>query len=84
MIHAGNTVKKFNYCFVPNMDGGNFIAQAYAHLKTLPEFAGASKQFVICDVAGNTLNVSAVIETTAAGQAVTAVNPTFVKTSNYS
>jgi hypothetical protein len=28
--------------FVPNMDGGNFIAQAYIHLKTLPEFAGAT------------------------------------------
>lgn len=27
--------------FTPSMDGGNFIAQAYAHLKTLPEFAGA-------------------------------------------
>ena len=29
------------YNFVPNMDSGNFIAQAYVHLKTLPEFAGA-------------------------------------------
>jgi len=29
------------YSFVPNMDGKNFIAQAYEHLKTLPEFAGA-------------------------------------------
>ena len=28
--------------FVPNMDGGNFIKQAYEHLKTLPEFAGAT------------------------------------------
>jgi hypothetical protein len=27
------------YEFVPAMDGGNFIAQAYEHLKTLPEFA---------------------------------------------
>ena len=31
-----------NYSFVPNMDSGNFIAQAYEHLKTLPEFAGAT------------------------------------------
>jgi hypothetical protein len=46
--------------------------------------AGASKQFVICDVVSNTLNVNAVVETTASAQAVTAVNPTFVKTSNYS
>ena len=28
--------------FVPNMDGGNFIAQAYTYLKTLPDFAGAT------------------------------------------
>lgn len=27
--------------FIPSMDGGNFITQAYEHLKTLPEFAGA-------------------------------------------
>ena len=30
-----------SYSFVPNLDGQNFIAQAYTHLKTLPEFAGA-------------------------------------------
>jgi len=30
-----------SYVFSPNMDGDNFIKQAYAHLKTLPEFAGA-------------------------------------------
>jgi hypothetical protein len=27
------------YLFTPNMDGDNFIKQAYLHLKTLPEFA---------------------------------------------
>lgn len=27
--------------FVPDLNAGNFIAQAYVHLKTLPEFAGA-------------------------------------------
>jgi hypothetical protein len=27
--------------FTPLMDGGNFIAQAYEHIKTLPEYAGA-------------------------------------------
>jgi hypothetical protein len=27
--------------FEPTMNGGNFIAQAYLHLKTLPEFANA-------------------------------------------
>jgi hypothetical protein len=32
---------KKQYSFVPNLNGANFIAQAYAHLKTLPEFAGA-------------------------------------------
>lgn len=30
-----------SYEFTPDMDGPNFIKQAYLHLKTLPEFAGA-------------------------------------------
>lgn len=30
------------FAFVPNMDSVNFIAQAYTHLKTLPEFTGAT------------------------------------------
>ena len=30
------------YSFTPNLDGQNFIAQAYNHLKTLPEFSGAT------------------------------------------
>jgi len=31
------------YCdFIPDMDGANFIKQAYEHLKTMPEFAGAT------------------------------------------
>lgn len=29
------------YSFNPNMDGANFIKQAYEHLKTLSEFSGA-------------------------------------------
>lgn len=29
------------YDFFPSLDGANFIRQAYEHLKTLPEFAGA-------------------------------------------
>jgi hypothetical protein len=29
------------FAFTPSMDAGNFIAQAYTYLKTLPEFAGA-------------------------------------------
>jgi hypothetical protein len=29
------------YSFAPDLAGKNFIAQAYDHLKTLPEFAGA-------------------------------------------
>jgi hypothetical protein len=32
--------KSFN--FVPALEGLNFIAQAYTHLKTLPEFADAT------------------------------------------
>lgn len=30
------------YEFTPDLDGENFIKQAYEHLKTLPEFAGAT------------------------------------------
>lgn len=30
------------YSFAPKMDGDNFIKQAYDHLKTLPEFSGAT------------------------------------------
>jgi hypothetical protein len=30
------------YKFAPNLDGANFIKQAYEHLKTLPEFSGAT------------------------------------------
>ena len=34
--------KESIYKFIPSMDGGNFIKQAYEHLKTLPEFSGAT------------------------------------------
>jgi len=34
-------IKKENYTFTPDMQGENFVKQAYEHLKTLPEFAGA-------------------------------------------
>ena len=30
------------YQFTPDLSGSNFIRQAYDHLKTLPEFAGAT------------------------------------------
>lgn len=30
------------FTFTPSIGAGNFIAQAYTHLKTLPEFAGAT------------------------------------------
>ena len=39
---AGELYKSNSYSFTPNMDSANFIAQAYEHLKTLPEFAGAT------------------------------------------
>lgn len=35
-------VDRRNYVFVPDLNGPNFIAQAYAHLKTIPEFTGAT------------------------------------------
>ena len=36
-----DAIKHEQFNFVPNLEGQNFIAQAYEHLKTLPEFAGA-------------------------------------------
>jgi hypothetical protein len=30
-----------DFSFAPNMNGSNFIAQSYLHLKSLPEFANA-------------------------------------------
>jgi hypothetical protein len=43
-VNFKNETFEFNkqYEFAPNMDGGNFIAQAYNYLKTKPEFAGAT------------------------------------------
>ena len=35
-------ISRKNYSFTPNLNGKNFIAQAYAHLKTLDEFADAN------------------------------------------
>lgn len=41
--YSGDAIKgNKTFDFVPNMNGGNFIKQAYEHLKTLPEFAGAT------------------------------------------
>lgn len=38
---ASPSVHRMEYSFVPDMDGGNFIRQAYVHLKSLPEFSAA-------------------------------------------
>lgn len=37
----GEVLYNFAQTFVPSLDGSNFIAQAYEHLKTLPEFTDA-------------------------------------------
>ena len=37
----GDQIKICQYSFAPNLSGDNFIAQAYEHMKTLPEFAEA-------------------------------------------
>ena len=34
-------VMEETHSIAPSMEGGNFVKQAYEHLKTLPEFAGA-------------------------------------------
>jgi hypothetical protein len=36
-----NVIVNKTYGFTPNLSGDNFIKQAYIHLKTLPDFAGA-------------------------------------------
>ena len=41
VVKGGKVLTTRQYEFVPNMDGGNFIAQAYNHIKALPEFSGA-------------------------------------------
>ena len=38
----GQILQKKNYMFEYDLVGNNPIAQAYYHLKTLPEFAGAT------------------------------------------
>jgi hypothetical protein len=39
---VGDLLHKREMMFSHNLDGANFIAQAYEHMKTLPEFAGAT------------------------------------------
>lgn len=38
---AAPAVMEETYSMSPSMDGGNFVKQAYNHLKTLPEYSGA-------------------------------------------
>lgn len=38
----GEQIERFVSLFNPDLAGKNFIAQAYEHLKTLPEFSGAT------------------------------------------
>lgn len=38
----GELVDGFQIQFVPDLNGPNFIAQAYAHFKALPQLAGAT------------------------------------------
>jgi hypothetical protein len=38
----GQIIDSKIYQFTPDLSGSNFIRQAYDHLKTLPEFAGAT------------------------------------------
>ena len=38
----GSIVSDDVFKFTPDMNGSNFIQQSYEHLKTLPEFAGAT------------------------------------------
>lgn len=38
----GERVCMFHVTFIPDLNGPNFIAQAYAHFKALPQLAGAT------------------------------------------
>lgn len=38
---SGVIVQQSSYQFAPDLNGGNFIEQAYLYLKTLVEFSGA-------------------------------------------
>jgi hypothetical protein len=38
----GDLVDAWRVQFMPDLDGANFIAQAYAHFKALPQLAGAT------------------------------------------
>jgi len=38
----GQSIQTRMVSFTPDLDGPNFIQQAYEHLKTLPEFADAT------------------------------------------
>ena len=38
---SGSEIAQREFVFAPDMDGPNFIKQAYEHMKTLPEFADA-------------------------------------------
>jgi hypothetical protein len=40
--NGDKVIESSNYSFTPDMTGENFIKQAYTHLKTLPEFEGAT------------------------------------------
>ena len=42
LFTSENITGERRYSFQVNLDGENFIRQAYEHLKTLPEFAGAA------------------------------------------
>lgn len=38
----GRVVERRKYDFAPDMNGGNFVAQTYQHLKTLSEYSDAT------------------------------------------
>lgn len=42
LFTSENITGERRYSFQVNLDGDNFIKQAYNHLKTLPEFSGAT------------------------------------------
>ena len=38
---GGELIESKSFSFLPALEGANFIAQCYEHMKKMPEFAGA-------------------------------------------
>jgi hypothetical protein len=63
-------------------DGTQFLAGQRIQVAGMGS-GGSARQFIVCAVVGNVLQLDRIVLTSASAQAVTAVNPSFVATANY-